>query len=1258
MALGILDRLFGRPGPSVPGLSGADLSALKTFLSGLDRAKKGAGAAAYDYVANDGDSSILQYLAGAAQQVQVSITAQGQFLIPVNAFVLHPQSPAAPKHVFQQLEGWNAGVYMRLGELMAAAVGPASSMSYIPGTAACPYFFRVLIYVIVRGQDTAQLACSLDGARCLELLALAGADQAALVDVLFAGMELGRPGRPAQLKLLTMRGLPEALAAAPDRTLFGVRALDVNERSSFWEFLGRTGLASRPEFFEALLTALGTGGKQETKAVLAALATCPESMLCERAAQLLASKHADERRMAVMALVALGTPAARELLERHLPNETSRALRQTIEEAMRPLPTESQAAPAAALAGPGYMSIDNEWIAIPPMAALPPDTPLPAGFADELRAIVNDCNRLARVYFDEYRQRFSRASDEERRRMWGPKTYEEPFSAAAIPELVDILAGKIAPKAATTPARGLVAGYAREYRDASAQYHMRLESLLSDPGLTLHHHVRMTAMLEAPRVLLQVHQTTIAARKLAKLVIAGGDFRPAFAVGATVGWTPAAALAEVLRDTWGRIYRQVFATSRKALWTLVAGELELIDQALGIAPAPLGSSYQVICALDLLATLPAPPLRHLPALLDLAIGGAKEHKAAARAILASARSVTALITPLLESREQARRLGAAEWLRQRRDRAAVPALRAALAKEKTDAVCATILATLVSLGDDVSDWFSEQRLVAEASAGLAKTKTKVGECVLLDHIPPLTWADSRAVPAEVARWWVVLAHKLKSARGSPMLNLALDRLEKGCAERLALFVISSFVAHDTRTASEAEANAFAEANVDQAFQLASRWSPGMTRERMFAQLKQQKLGEYLQSANEHRGILALARRAPAGEAVNIAKAFFRDHYARTHQCKALLDCLANNASPVALQFVLGISMRYRTAGVQKHAADLINEIAADRGWTRDELADRTAPTGGLDETGTLQLPVGDRAYVASLDADLKIVLRNPDGKVVQGLPANDETVEAAKKALSTLKKELKQTQAQQTARLYEAMCAERTWSPADIDELLFRHPVIGRLCSRLVFAGLDEHGKPVATFRPLGDGSFTDVADKPVDLTGFSGVRVAHRVLLDEAQASAWQQHLADYEISPLFEQLARPVATLEPELADATAIKDREGYVIDTFALRGAATKLGYQRGPAGDGGVFTTYRKSFPAAQCAAVIEFTGSPLPEINGLCALLDMHFLPEGDRLSHGIGRMALSAVPPVLLSEVRNDFSTVAAAATGFDPDWRKKVEW
>ena len=51
---------------------------------------------------------------------------------------------------------------------------------------------------------------------------------------------------------------------------------------------------------------------------------------------------------------------------------------------------------------------------------------------------------------------------------------------------------------------------------------------------------------------------------------------------------------------------------------------------------------------------------------------------------------------------------------------------------------------------------------------------------------------------------------------------------------------------------------------------------------------------------------------------------------------------------------------------------MIEAVAERRGWTAGELADRTVPTGGLDENGVLLLECGpERTYTARLDEEDK-----------------------------------------------------------------------------------------------------------------------------------------------------------------------------------------------------------------------------------------------------------------------------------------------
>jgi hypothetical protein len=427
----------------------------------------------------------------------------------------------------------------------------------------------------------------------------------------------------------------------------------------------------------------------------------------------------------------------------------------------------------------------------------------------------------------------------------------------------------------------------------------------------------------------------------------------------------------------------------------------------------------------------------------------------------------------------------------------------------------------------------------------------------------------------------------------------------------------------------------------------------------FASLKAEFMGQYLNSGADSKGVLALVTHARSAIAAERVRAYLKAHGARTSQASALLEMLAGIGDAAALQVVIAAATRLKQKGVQKFARELVTKVAEAREWTLDELADRTVPTGGFDEDGVLALPCGEdgKVYEARLDAGLNVVLRNPAGKEVAGLPsASDEATSASKKSLAAAKKEVKQIVAMQSARLYEALCAERSWTAEDWPRSFHEHPVMRRLVERVVWLGLDAEGKMAGVFRPTAEGDFTNAQDETVDVSVFARIRLAHAALLDQAECNAWEQHLADYEVKPLFAQFDRLLLRPAAEDLQKTSIEDRKGWLTDTFTIRGSATKLGYERGGSLDGGFFNEYRKSFQSAGLAAVIEFTGNSLPEQNVPAALISLKFeRAAGPGRYSGVTR--LGDVPPVLLSECWNDYHAIAAKAV-YDPEWAKKSPW
>lgn len=142
-----------------------------------------------------------------------------------------------------------------------------------------------------------------------------------------------------------------------------------------------------------------------------------------------------------------------------------------------------------------------------------------------------------------------------------------------------------------------------------------------------------------------------------------------------------------------------------------------------------------------------------------------------------------------------------------------------------------------------------------------------------------------------------------------------------------------------------------------------------------------------------KGLLAVVAVCGGERSSALAEQHLDEWYGvRVAQSKALIGMLAWMDHPAATQLVLSVGARFRTRSLQEEAARQAVALAQRKGWTTDELADRSVP------------------------------------------------VEADKKTLML-----------QTARLYEAMCTGRTWTYQDWQQHLNLHPVMRKLAQRLVW---------------------------------------------------------------------------------------------------------------------------------------------------------------------------------------------------------------
>lgn len=693
-----------------------------------------------------------------------------------------------------------------------------------------------------------------------------------------------------------------------------------------------------------------------------------------------------------------------------------------------------------------------------------------------------------------------------------------------------------------------------------------------------------------------------------------------------------------------------------AVWPYLAENFETLDRAFGIG-VKFGVPYDPVLALSCLATMPKMPMRYLAPVLDFATGERKTGKAEARKLLENAPQVDDRLAALLDDNRQAIRAGAAEWMAERGHKSAIPPLKKRLKKEKSELAKAAILTTLSLLGEQLDAFVGPKALMDEAEAGLKKAKFDKLDWLGFSTLPRLKFRNGKAVPDEIPRWWIFLAFRLKQPGGNALFEIYLDRLAPDSAEALSQWVFDSWITYDIVVPSDEEANAYAEQHADRHYQQTKRWLPDYTREQAFAELRRGVKSDYQNSGTATKGILALASRIPAQRAADRVRAYLRDHGSRTSQATSLLEVMAGKGDPVSLQVVIAAATRLKQKSVQARAGELVQVVADQKGWSMDELADRIVPAAGLDDEGYLDLPCGpdQKLYRAVLGEDLTFVLRNPDGKIVKALSSGkDEATRASKKQFSASKKELKQVISMQSARLYEGLCGERVWTLEDWTRDFRNHPIMRHLIARVVWQGLDADGQVISTFRPTAEGEYTDAGDNDVDIADLPSVRIAHGAMMDAQAADLWAAHLKDYEIKPLFTQFGRALLHLDAAKSGEILIEDRKGWVLETFKLRGTATKLGYERGQAEDGGWFYEYRKGFNGVGLTAVIHFTGNWLPEENRNAALISLSFEKSGNRRPQPV---KLGEVPEVLLSECWNDFHTMAASGA-HDPNWEKTCEW
>ena len=666
-----------------------------------------------------------------------------------------------------------------------------------------------------------------------------------------------------------------------------------------------------------------------------------------------------------------------------------------------------------------------------------------------------------------------------------------------------------------------------------------------------------------------------------------------------------------------------------------------------------------LVALQLLKQLPKLPMIAIDAVLYAALDERRRVHELAQAMLIDVEGIDERIVTALNDKRQLVRGKAARFLANRGATEAVPAIARRLKTEKSESARAEMYLAISRLGGDTSAYLGRAALVREAQMLVKKLPNAKIAWLQLETVPDLHWADGDEVEPVVKDAWLRLALKLKSPKESSLFRLYYKQLDTQSAMEFGDWVLASWIAYDTFKPAMSELREQAQTQAESYKATGQgRWAR-MSIDEIALYLLQQLSVAYPNSGIDVKGILALTHQATPGRAAAAISAYLKDHRKRVSQVNCLVEVLAAMGTREALQVLVATATSFRQRTVRQLAENCVATIAEERGWTEDELADRSIPTGGIEEDGVLALKVGEQArlYTARPGSDLSVKLFNPDGKEVKAIPAGkDENTQESRKLLNGAKKTIKSVVAQQSTRLYDAMVGARQWTLSAWEADVASHPIMVRLTERIIWRALAEDGSVVTLFRPTPEGDRLSADGDDADLSKAVTIDIAHTTTVDEDMRQAWLTHMDDFEVKPLFAQISRPMRVLDEKDAKLTVIRDREGWVTEAFKLRSATARVGYERGQLEGSAGFQGYVKTFRNAGVRAELTYSGSYLPAEDIPVAINGLQFFKT--KQEPGTWRatpLDLSSVPATVLFEAWNDLYEIASVGA-FDEDWQKKA--
>lgn len=359
---------------------------------------------------------------------------------------------------------------------------------------------------------------------------------------------------------------------------------------------------------------------------------------------------------------------------------------------------------------------------------------------------------------------------------------------------------------------------------------------------------------------------------------------------------------------------------------------------------------------------------------------------------------------------------------------------------------------------------------------------------------------------------------------------------------------------------------------------------------------------------------------------------------------ACFDVLAQAGTDESLRALARIGRATSHRTMLKRLQVALEQAAERRGQSAEVLLDHLLPDHGLDPAGRLAVSADGLHAVISLDDRHGAILDGPDAAA---LAKDKETAE--------LLAEVRHTVSTARARIESLFTSGREWHQDDFLDCYVRHPVMGPLACRMVWAFAPFEGEAVCGIPERG-GTTMHTPHGPQPVPAPSLVTLLHPVTASGPVLDQFRRLVLDAGIRQPVRQLWRETYQPSPAAEDHKLYSGRYAeHILHSRQLFGLARRRGWHGGflsDAYDGGGTATAHRDYPAAglRVSWWLESLEPNRDTHIELCQTGRLIFTTTGDATMTPI---PLADVPPELFSEALRDLDLFVSVTTvASDPAW------